>query len=68
MKRILIIDDTEDYSENLRFILALNGYSVMTATNGHEGLQMALANKPYLTLMDLIMPGQDGASVIRLSQ
>jgi DNA-binding response OmpR family regulator len=60
MKTVLIVEDTEDYAENLRFILSQAGYSVVVALDGKEGLEKAIRIKPDLILMDLLMPEQDG--------
>lgn len=61
MKTILIVEDTKDYADSLQFIISRAGYNVVLAADGEEGLQKALHIKPNLILMDVLMPGQDGA-------
>ncbi len=60
-KRILIIEDDAPIREVLTEILQLDGYSVITAGNGEEGLQrLAEGPNPHLILLDLMMPVKDG--------
>lgn len=64
--RVLIIED----DETLRFTLAHNlkreGYTVLTAARGDDGLVMAREEQPDLILLDLMLPGVDGIQVCRL--
>ncbi|WP_244219647.1 response regulator [Corallococcus interemptor] len=62
---ILLIDDEPELEVMARY-LELEGYSVVTATNGEEGL-MALAScrKPCIVLLDLMMPVMDGYGFLR---
>ena len=60
MKTVLIVEDTQDYSDALKATLTHKGYNVLTAASGQEGLEKALRNKPDLVLMDVMMPDQDG--------
>jgi len=60
MKTVLIVEDTQDYAENLKFILLKAGYNAVIASDGKEGLEKAIQIKPDLILMDILMPGQDG--------
>jgi len=64
MKTVLVVEDTQDYADCLAHVLSQQGYKVVTAAEGMEGLQKAIAIKPDLILMDLFMPDQDGADVI----
>ena len=61
MKTVLIVEDTADYAENLKFTLERAGYNVVVAADGKAGLQEALRLVPDIILMDLLMPDQDGA-------
>ena len=63
MKKILIIEDDEHIIELLKFNVENNGYSVMTATDGHDGLEKALNELPDLILLDLMLPGIDGIDI-----
>jgi CRP/FNR family cyclic AMP-dependent transcriptional regulator len=69
MKKILIVEDNEPVRENLREIMMLNGYQVVTAANGKEGVEMAVKELPDLILCDIMMPELDGYAVFQaLSQ
>ncbi|VAW19832.1 hypothetical protein MNBD_BACTEROID05-713 [hydrothermal vent metagenome] len=62
-RSVLIIDDDEISIKILRNILLNHGYSVLTAMTGEEGLSIAIAQKPSLILLDVIMPGMKGREV-----
>ena len=65
-KTILIIDDEEPIRVLLKLTLQSAGYdSVLEASNGEDGLALAMRYKPDLILLDLMMPGIDGFEVIR---
>ena len=59
-KKILIIDDNRDISDELAFKLRGHGYEVLTANSGKEGLEIALKEAPHLILLDFMMPVMDG--------
>jgi len=58
--KILIIDDEDDFRENLKYILEKNGYQVQMASSGIRGLKELETYVPDLILMDVMMPGLDG--------
>ena len=58
--RILLIDDETDILEFVKYNLSRDGYEVYTATNGAEGLEVAMEVKPHLILLDMMMPVLDG--------
>ena len=58
--RILLIDDEADILEFVKYNLENDGYEVFTASNGAEGLEVALKVKPHLILLDMMMPVLDG--------
>ncbi|HSQ17239.1 MAG TPA: response regulator [Anaerolineales bacterium] len=62
---ILIIEDDRDNSDLMRFMMERQGYEVLEAYDGREGLEMARAYLPPLVLLDLAMPEVDGWTVIR---
>ena len=64
--KILIVDDEPDLVETIRFALELEGYNVLVAVNGEEGLNTARQEKPDLILLDLMLPKLDGYKVCRL--
>lgn len=63
--RILCIDDDPDVIEILRKYLIPEGYSVMGALSGDEGLKLAHEMKPALITLDIMMPQKDGWQVLR---
>ena len=67
--RILVVDDEPDYVSTIQYHLKWSGYEVITATNGEEGLEKAIAEKPDLILLDTSMPVMNGWEVLeRLRQ
>jgi len=60
MQRILIVEDETPMRTALADLLAAEGYRILTATDGENGLQRALAEKPDLILLDVMMPRLDG--------
>src|SRR5258706_9995329 len=61
--RLLIVEDELPMRTALKDVLEAEGYRVLTAANGEAGLERALAEKPDLILLDLMMPRLDGYSV-----
>lgn len=60
-KNVLIVEDDEGIRETLRLALELEGYSVFSAANGQEGLDiLPKIERPCLILLDLMMPVMDG--------
>jgi CheY-like chemotaxis protein len=68
MARILVIDDKALIRNMLRQALERVGYEVVTARNGHEGLQHYRYMPTELVITDLEMPAQDGLETIRVLQ
>ena len=66
MRKILIIEDNDEVRENTAEILLLSDYEVLTATNGKEGVEIALAQHPDLIVCDIMMPVLDGYGVLHL--
>ncbi len=65
-KTILIIDDEEPIRELLKLTLQSAGFgSILEASNGEDGLAIAIRHVPDLILLDLMLPGMDGLSVCR---
>jgi len=60
-KSILIIDDDEGFLKTINRILLTRGYSVLTATTGERGIQIAKLQKPDIIILDVILPGIKGA-------
>lgn len=64
-ENIMVIDDDEKITSMLRRGLAFEGYSVITATNGADGLKQMLTAEPHLLILDVMMPHIDGWEVVR---
>lgn len=62
---ILVVDDEDDIRELLADVLRKEGYEVLEADNGKDGLALALEKKPDLILLDVIMPGETGHEVLK---
>ena len=65
-KRILIVDDEADLVEVLALRLEANGYEVLRASDGQEGMDKARSEKPDLIILDLMLPKIDGYKVCRM--
>jgi two-component system alkaline phosphatase synthesis response regulator PhoP len=65
-KKILIVDDEIDLVETIRFPLESEGFTVLAAYNGEDGLNMARTENPDLILLDIMLPKLDGYKVCRL--
>ncbi len=66
MESILIIDDEADIRDILGYNLKKEGFQVLTATNGIEGIKIAERENPDLILLDVMMPDMDGIEVCQL--
>ncbi|MHC5084681.1 MAG: response regulator, partial [Planctomycetota bacterium] len=64
-EKILIVDDEEDVLELVRYNLAKNGYTVITATTGEKALAKVRTQTPDLMILDLMLPGVDGLNVCK---
>jgi CheY-like chemotaxis protein len=63
--RILIIEDNEQNLYLATFLLEANGYEIVQARNGTEGIELAARVLPDLILLDIQLPGMDGYAVAR---
>lgn len=66
MKKILIVDDEFDIVDVLGDVLTVEGYQVVTAANGREGLMRLRETLVDLVLLDCMMPVVDGPEMLRL--
>ena len=64
-KKILVVEDEPNISNLVKVILQKNGYEVLQAFVGQEGLSMAQREKPDLIILDVMMPNMDGFEVAR---
>ena len=62
--KILCIEDDPDMIDYIKLILGKAGYEVIGANGGVEGLEAMRRERPDLVLLDLMMPGMDGAEVL----
>jgi CRP/FNR family transcriptional regulator, cyclic AMP receptor protein len=68
MKTILLIEDNEDIRDNMSEILEMSNYKVHTASDGKEGVAVAMQHKPDLIVCDIMMPVLDGYGVLHMLQ
>lgn len=64
-KKILLVEDEEFIVESIYNKLIAEGFDVIKAKNGFEGLQKASENHPDLILLDIIMPDMDGITMLK---
>ena len=64
MKKILVVDDDTEQKSLYHDIFTSKGYDVQTASDGLEGLEIALKQKPDLIFTGIIMPRMDGFELI----
>jgi two-component system, NtrC family, sensor kinase len=62
---ILVVDDSPTFREALREAFTKTGYRVLTATTGEEGLLAIADRRPSVVVVDGVLPGMDGATLIR---
>ncbi len=63
-KRILLVDDDAEIIESLRLALEANGYSVLIARDGNQGLALSERENPDLVILDMMMPKRSGFLVL----
>ncbi len=64
-KKILVIDDDAAMVAAVQARLEANGYSVISASHGEEGLEKAKSECPDLIILDVVMPTMDGYTFVR---
>ena len=62
-RQILIVEDEPDTADSLALLLRRRGHRVEVARTGSEGLQVALATRPEIIILDIGLPGMDGYDV-----
>jgi CheY-like chemotaxis protein len=63
--RVLVVDDNQDAADTLGILLDLWGHQARLAYDGLSGLRAALAFRPHVALLDVMMPGLSGPEVAR---
>jgi len=66
VSKVLIVDDSPTETYKMETVLKKNGYAVVKAENGEEGVELAKKELPNLVLMDVVMPGLNGFQATRL--
>ncbi|MEL0096232.1 MAG: response regulator [Planctomycetaceae bacterium] len=61
---VLVVDDDADILASVSYALEQAGYTVLTASNGEDGLTLAKERKPDLAILDMMMPKRSGFLVI----
>jgi two-component system cell cycle response regulator DivK len=64
-KTILVVEDTEDSRQMMKFLLEMFGYIVIEAENGQQAVKSAAEHHPDLILMDMSMPVMDGLAATK---
>ena len=65
-RKILVVEDDETLLNALKYNLAKEGYSVVTAVDGVQALEIARGEKPDLIILDIMLPKLDGFEVCRI--
>ncbi len=63
-RRILVVEDDEDFAEGLADVLELEGYEVVTAPSGEEGLERFRSEVFDVAILDMKLPGMNGVEVL----
>ncbi len=63
--RLLVVDDDPDLVAELRLLLQMSGYDIVTAGNGRDALDLVCEARPDLIILDVRMPPPDGREVLR---
>ena len=65
MPKILVVEDSRETRELIHYYLTISGFTVITASNGREGVYLASIEHPDLIITDLSMPVMDGVEMIK---
>ena len=64
-KKVLIVDDEQNIAISVEFLMRREGFDVMVAHDGEEGLARIRADRPDLVVLDVMMPKLDGFEVCK---
>ena len=64
-KKVLIVDDEPNIAISVDFLMRREGFEVLTAHDGEEGLALIRADRPDLVVLDVMMPKLDGFEVCK---
>ncbi len=65
MRKVLVVEDNKDNLRLITYALRREGYEVISAESGEEGVSMAIRERPLFIVMDINLPGIDGLETIR---
>ncbi len=65
MKKVLVVEDNKDNLRLITYALRREGYEVVSAETGEDGVRMAIGERPFFIVMDINLPGIDGLETIR---
>jgi CheY-like chemotaxis protein len=66
VKKVLVVDDEPVIRDLLTAVLGDEGYDVIVAADGFQGVELVAREQPDLVLMDVMMPGLDGREAFRM--
>ncbi len=64
-RTVLLLEDNDSVRELIKVLLETEGYLIIEASDGQDGLSKAEQLKPDLMILDLVMPGLDGENVLK---
>ena len=64
-KKILVVDDEIDFTELMKLRFEASGYEVLVSSDGEDALDIIKKEKPDAVLLDVMMPGMDGLTVLK---
>ena len=65
LKKILVVEDSKQFRENLVSLLEINNYSTVEAVDGYVGYSKAVDELPDLIIADIMMPVMDGYELLK---
>jgi len=65
MKKVLVVEDNKDNMRLITYALLKEGYEVLPAGTGEEGVELALRERPFFIIMDINLPTIDGLEATR---
>lgn len=63
-RHVLLIEDEQNITEAIRFLLSRDGWDVDTHSNGHDAVDVIRAAHPDLVILDVMLPGKSGFDIL----